>query len=70
MYKVTLTTSETNTPVTLYFTTNLAVCTCRNTNSKELEVRVMDGLHNNCGWSVNESYEEVIAKIDEAISIK
>ena len=30
----------------------------------------MDGLHNNCGWSVNESYEEVIAKIDEAISIK
>jgi hypothetical protein len=46
------------------------VCTSRNTNSKEPEVRVMDGLHNNGGWSVKESYEEVIAKIDEAISIK
>ena len=69
MYKVTLTTSP-NTPVTFYFTTNLAVTTCKNSNSKELEVRVLDGLHNNGGWTVTESYEEVIAKIDEAISIK
>jgi hypothetical protein len=31
------------------------------------EVYVMDGNHNNGGWKVNHTYEEVIAKIDVAI---
>jgi hypothetical protein len=65
MYKVTLTLTDSK--VTIYFANTLSVCTCRNTNTKELETRVMDGNHNNGGWTVQESYDEVINLIDKAI---
>ena len=67
MYKIILK-LEQNRLVTLYFASNLAVYESVNSNSKEPEVRVMDGLHTNCGWIVKNSYEEVIKKIDAAIA--
>lgn len=67
MYKITLK-LEQNRFVTLYFSSNLTVYESVNTNSKEPEVRVMDGLHNNCGWIVKHTYEEVLKKIDAAIA--
>ena len=67
MYKIILN-LEKDRLLTLYFTSNLAVYECTNTNSKEPEVRVMDGLHNNCGWIVEHTYEEVLEKIDAAIA--
>ena len=70
MNKLTLTLKDSNNPLTIYFTTNLAVCIGKNSNTNEKEIRVMDGLHNNGGWNVKESYDQVIAKIDEALSLK
>ena len=67
MYKIILN-LENDRLVTLYFTNNLTVYESVNINSKEPEVRVMDGLHTNCGWIVKNSYEEVIKKIDAAIA--
>jgi len=67
MYKIILN-LEKDRLLTLYFTSNLAVYESINSNSKEPEVRVMDGLHNNCGWVVQHTYKEVIEKIDYAIS--
>ena len=70
MYKVELTTYS-GTAITIYFSTNLTVQTwLKSQLTGEIEVTVMDGLHNNGGWIVRETYEEVIAKIDAAISAK
>ena len=69
MYKVILTSVD-NKLITLYFTSNLAVYEFNNSNTKKPEVRVKDGLHINGGWNVKESYDQVIAKIDEALSLK
>jgi hypothetical protein len=69
MYKVQLT-LENDSKVTIYFANNLTVCTARNSNSRELETRVMDGNHNNGGWTVQESYDEVIKLIDNAIKFR
>jgi hypothetical protein len=58
--------------VTLYFSGNLNVSqyTERKFNPDRLEtaVRVDDGRHNNGGWRVNHTYEDVIAKIDAALN--
>ena len=49
--------------ITIYFSNTLTVI-----NSKvDKNVKILDGLHNNGGWTVNESYETVIAKIDAAM---
>jgi hypothetical protein len=69
MFKVQFT-LENDTPLTIYFTGTLSVVTCKNSNTRELEVRVMDGNHNNGGWSVQESYDEVIQLIDNAIKFR
>jgi hypothetical protein len=49
--------------VTIFISSNanLAVCV-----GVAKEVTVLDGLHNNGGWQVTESYEEVIAMIQAA----
>jgi len=69
MYKVKLTLTD-NTPLTIYFAGTLSVFTTKDTNTKKLEIRVMDGNHNNGGWSVKESYDDVIKLIDNAIVLK
>jgi hypothetical protein len=69
MYKVELTTSGGS--VVIYFNGNLTVhryVTSMLTGAAE--IKVIDGNHNNGGWLVLESYEEVIAKIDAAIAGK
>ena len=49
--------------ITIYFSNTLTVI-----NSKvDKNVKILDGLHNNGGWTINESYETVIAKIDAAM---
>ena len=49
--------------ITIYFSNTLTVI-----NSKvDKNVKILDGLHNNGGWMVKESYETVIAKIDAAM---
>ena len=49
--------------ITIYFSNTLTVI-----NSKvDQNVKILDGLHNNGGWMVKESYETVIAKIDAAM---
>lgn len=69
MYKVKLTLTN-NTPLTIYFAGTLSVFTVKDTNTEELEIRVMDGNHNNGGWAVKESYDDVIKLIDYAILFK
>ena len=68
MYKVQLTTSSEN-DVTIYFNNNLTVSSYIDRDGTT-KVFVLDGNHNNGGWSIKESYDEVIAKIDAAISSK
>jgi hypothetical protein len=65
MYSVELTTTDGN-KVTIFFSTNLTVVQSKNTNTKEPETCVMDGLHNNGGWHVKESYDNVIRAIKDA----
>mgnify|MGYP003349841545 CR=1 FL=1 len=48
-------------PLTVYYNSNFAV------NDTKEGVRLVDGLHNNGGWWLEGTYEEVIAKIDEAL---
>jgi hypothetical protein len=70
MYKIELTSISKNS-ITIYFSGNLTVQSyLKSALTGEIEVIVMDGNHNNGGWTVLESYEEVIAKIDQAISQK
>ena len=69
MYKVELTTTSSN-KITIFFSTNLTVfARLKSELTGETEVRVFDG-QNTGGWYVDESYEEVIAKIDAAIASK
>ena len=44
--------------VTIFFNTNIAIV-----HSDEGQVTVMDGRHNNGGWKVKGSYDEVVSKI-------
>jgi hypothetical protein len=69
MYKVNLTLID-GSPVAIYFNNTVTVFTAKNSNTKELEVRVMDGNHNNGGWTVRGSYDEVMKLIDNAILYK
>jgi hypothetical protein len=70
MYKVEFD-SITGYKVAIYFNNNLTVNTSEKTdyNGKVVgtEVYVMDGNHNNGGWRVDHTYEEVISLIDAAI---
>ena len=66
MYKVQFKTLS-GSPLTLYFTNTLSVVTAKNSNTDKLEVRIMDGNHNNGGWPVDHTYNEVINLIDNAI---
>ena len=49
--------------ITIYFSNTLTVISSK----VDQNVKILDGLHNNGGWTVNESYETVIAKIDAAM---
>jgi hypothetical protein len=69
MYKVKLTLTD-NTPLTIYFAGTLSVVSYKDKDTEKLEIRVMDGNHNNGGWSVKESYDDVIKLIDNAIDFK
>lgn len=52
-------TTRQNSKVAIFFNTgNITVC-----EDVDKQVTVLDGLHNNCGWQVKESYAEVIAMI-------
>ena len=62
MYKITVTTGK-DTPLTIYFSNNISVI------KKDHGCCIMDGLHNNGGWLVTESYDEVISKIDTALKM-
>lgn len=70
MYKVELESSYGG-MFTIYFNNNLTVYTdeVKDFNGQYVRtaVRVEDGIHNNGGYEVKHSYEEVIAKIDAAI---
>jgi hypothetical protein len=35
--------------------------------NKDGEVRVLDGLHNNGGWTVKMTYDQVVSKINESL---
>ena len=67
MYSIELNLTTGN-KVTIFFNNNIAVSTSKSTvDGKDVEaVRVMDGLHNNGGWSVKESYKDVIRMIKDA----
>jgi uncharacterized protein YlzI (FlbEa/FlbD family) len=69
MYKVSLNLAN-GKPITIYFNNNLVVHLDEDYHTQKPQIRVMDGLHNNGGWIVKESYEEVIKKIDNAIVFK
>lgn len=47
--------------VTIFLSGTITVQTDR-----EGQVYVLDGLHNNCGWKVKGSYQEVVQKIKMA----
>lgn len=49
--------------VTLFFSGNLAI----SRNCENGKVTVADGVHNNGGWPVAESYDVVVNKIKEAL---
>jgi len=55
--------------LTIFFNNNIAVLDHKSKVRNENYTTVLDGLHNNGGWEVNESYEEVIEKIKKAKSI-
>ena len=63
MYKVELTLVDSGKPITIYFSNNLTVIpTYHNDGSL-----IQDGNHNNGGWTVLESYEEVMKQIDSVL---
>jgi len=67
MYKLQITTTS-NSLVTIYFNTNIAVAECKNRNSGLPETSISDGLHNNGGWTTAESAESIVARIDALIA--
>lgn len=46
-------------PITLYLSTNFSVSTYNN------ETRVMDGVHNNGGWLVRETQQEIQFEVEQ-----
>ena len=67
MYKVQFRLLDNNS-VTIFFNTMLTVSSfLKSELTGEIEVRVFDGNHK-CGWYVDETYEQVIAKIEAAIA--
>jgi hypothetical protein len=52
--------------VTIFFTDKVTVQKYRNSDGLD-EVCIMDGMHNNGGWKVKGSYQEVVNKIKFAI---
>ena len=61
MYFIELTTESCN-KVTIFFSDKLAVV-----GNKKGGTRVMDGLHNNGGWDVLETYDAVLGLISRAL---
>lgn len=54
--------------VTIFFTDKLTVQKYRNRDGVD-EICVLDGLHNNGGWVVKDTYQEVVNKIKFAIGM-
>jgi hypothetical protein len=54
--------------VTIFFTDKVTVNQYRNRDGVD-EVCVMDGLHNNGGWKVKGTYQEVVNKVKFAIGL-
>jgi hypothetical protein len=69
MYKITVTTTN-NTRVTIFFSSHLTIQEDKVVNKSlgHKQVTIIDGLHNNGGWSVLESYEQVIDMIEAQIN--
>jgi len=55
--------------VRIFFTGNLTVQKYRNRDGID-EVCVMDGLHNNGGWKVKDTYESAVDKIMYANEVR
>lgn len=62
MYRVQFTLESNNKPITIYFSNTITVIP----NGVGGSI-IMDGNNNNGGWSVLESYEEVIKQIDSLL---
>lgn len=54
--------------VTIFFNNNVTVQKYRNRDGVD-EICVLDGLHNNGGWSVKGTYKEVVSKIVNAVRL-
>jgi len=54
--------------VTIFFNDKVTVHQYRNRDGVD-EVCVMDGLHNNGGWKVKGTYQEVVNKVKFAIGL-
>ena len=61
-------TSENGTPVSLYLgMSNFAVYESKDNRTGKTVTIVNDGVHNNGGWKVQESLEEVTRRIEDAL---